>query len=298
MTPTNISTGRFAPSPTGPLHFGSIAAALASYLDARSRSGRWLLRIDDLDAGRSRPQAIRQILEDLAGLGLEWDAGVYYQSQHLELYLQALAELRRQGRVYPCACTRRDSGEGIYPGTCRQGLPSGRTARSLRIRVDDREIRFQDHLQGPCGQVLADSCGDFIIQRADGYFAYHLATVIDDHEQGVTEVVRGCDLLDSTPRQIFLRQCLGLADPDYLHIPLVTGHLGLKLSKQNHARRVDTSQPGAVLCAALQHLGQNPPQPLRQSSVSEVLSWALEHWNRGSLPPCETLPLASLGLQM
>ncbi len=297
-THTAVVTGRFAPSPTGPLHFGSIVAALASYLDVRVRAGRWLLRIDDLDTGRSRADAVGQILEDLEALGLEWHGEVYFQSRHLELYQRALEQLSLQQRVYPCACSRREVGGSVYPGTCRQGLRSGRSARSLRIRVGDAEIRFQDHLQGYCRQLLAESCGDFIIHRADGYFAYHLATVIDDYEQGVTGVLRGCDLLDATPRQIFLRQCLGLPSPEYLHIPVVTGRQGLKLSKQNHARRVDTSRPALVLCAALRHLGHEPPQSLHQSAAADVLSWAIEHWRRDLLPARKTWPLADPGLQM
>jgi len=298
VKPAAVVTGRFAPSPTGPLHFGSIVAALASFLDVRKRSGRWLLRIDDLDAGRSRPDAVHQILADLEALGLEWHGEIYFQSQHKELYRQALEQLRRQDRVYPCACSRREVGARIYPGTCRQGLPSGHSARSVRVRVGNAEIGFQDHLQGPCRQRLAESCGDFILRRADGYFAYHLATVIDDHEQGVTEVLRGCDLLESTARQIFLRQCLGLPVPEYLHIPVVTGPGGRKLSKQNHARRIDTRRPAEVLCMALRHLQHQPPPSLCTATPTEVLSWALEHWNRDLLPARDSRPLAELGLRV
>jgi len=288
---TGRITGRFAPSPTGPLHFGSIVTALASFLDSRARAGRWLLRIDDLDAGRCQAQAVDQILCDLTALGLEWDGDVYFQSRHIGHYRQALESLRAQGRIYACACSRKDLTGGAYPGTCRDGLPAGRRARSLRLRVPAAVIGFDDRLRGRYRQDLAADCGDFIVKRADGYFAYHLATVIDDANQGVTSILRGGDLLESTPRQVYLRHCLSLVNPEYLHIGLITDASGLKLSKQNHARRVDIRRPGMLLTHALEALGQRPPPECLTATAAEVLEWAIGHWSPASLPSAQTVAI-------
>jgi glutamyl-Q tRNA(Asp) synthetase len=232
--------GRFAPSPTGALHFGSLAAALASWLDARAAGGRWLVRIEDLDSPRTQPGAADDILHTLARLGLEWDGAVAYQSERAALYRRALE--RTSDKTYWCACTRREiadsslglaaDGAQIYPGTCRDGIAPGKTPRALRLRVSQEAIAFTDRVQGSQQQILERDVGDFVLYRADGQFAYQLAVVVDDAEQGVTDVVRGADLLDSTPRQICLQRLLGYPPPRYLHIPAAVNTAGEKLSKQ------------------------------------------------------------------
>ena len=234
--------GRFAPSPTGPLHFGSLVAALASWLDARAAEGRWLVRIEDLDPPRAVPGAADEILRTLDRLGLGWDGPVLYQSRRSASYEAALESLD----TYWCGCTRREiadssigratDGAQIYPGTCRTGLAPGKTPRALRLRTGGEEIAFTDRVQGPQRQILEREIGDFVLLRADGQFAYQLAVVVDDAEQGVTDVVRGADLLDSTPRQIFLQRLLGYPMPRYLHVPAAVNQAGEKLSKQTGAR--------------------------------------------------------------
>jgi glutamyl-Q tRNA(Asp) synthetase len=256
--------GRFAPSPTGPLHFGSLVAALASWLDARAVRGRWLIRIEDLDAPRQEPGAAALILRTLERFGLVWDGPVACQSQRTPLYEAALGKLRRH--AYWCGCTRREiadsslglaaDGAQIYPGTCRQGLPQGKPARALRVRTGTDAIAFEDRIQGTQSQVLETQIGDFVLHRADGQFAYQLAVVVDDADQGITDVVRGADLLDSTARQIYLQRLLGLPAPSYLHVPVVVGASGDKLSKQTGAAPVDAAQRDRVLREALRFLGQ------------------------------------------
>lgn len=285
--------GRFAPSPTGPLHFGSLIAALASFLRAKSQQGRWLVRMEDLDRPREVAGAADHILRTLEALGLEWDGEVMYQSRHQVAYEAALQKLRNLGWAYPCGCTRSEiaaaqpdgtNNELVYPGTCRQGLLPGRAARAWRVRTTAEPIHFEDLLQGVQSQVLQRLCGDFVIRRADRLFAYQLAVVVDDAEQAITEVVRGCDLLDSTARQIHLQRLLALPTPDYLHLPVATDVAGNKLSKQTGAAPVDPRQGGAVLVAALQFLGQRPPQEMGRASPAEVLRWAAEHWRLSSVP--------------
>jgi glutamyl-Q tRNA(Asp) synthetase len=233
-------TGRFAPSPTGPLHFGSLAAALGSWLFARRAGGRWLVRMEDLDAPRVVPGSAEEILETLRRYELQWDAEVVFQSQRTALYEAALNVLRSKGMVYDCGCSRADlqraasaplGGEPIYPGTCRNGLPEGKTPRAIRFRAPDELISFDDEL---CGRVEGRS-DDFIVRRADGVFAYQLAVVVDDAEQSVTQVVRGRDLLSSTPRQITLQRALGYPTPQYAHLPLVVNADGSKLGKRDGA---------------------------------------------------------------
>ncbi|MDX9952048.1 MAG: tRNA glutamyl-Q(34) synthetase GluQRS, partial [Methylophilaceae bacterium] len=239
--------GRFAPSPTGPLHFGSLVAALASYLEARQQQGEWLLRMEDLDTPRNMPGAADAILRSLEAFGFEWDGPVVYQSERHDLYAAALARLQEDGLVYPCGCTRKEIADSaihgiegaIYPGTCRSGLPPGKTARAWRIRAENRTIGFDDAIQGHVAQNLARDIGDFVLKRADGFYAYQLAVVVDDADQGITHVVRGADLLDSTPRQIYLQQVLGLPAMHYAHIPVVLNAQGEKLSKQTQAAAVD-----------------------------------------------------------
>jgi len=266
-------TGRFAPSPTGPLHFGSLVAALASWLDARAAGGRWLLRIEDLDRGREQPGAAAEIQRALESFGLDWDGEVVFQSRRGARYEEALRRLGE--KVYACGCSRREiadstlslaaDGAVIYPGTCRAGLPPGKTARALRVRTDGPPIRFVDRVQGPQEQDVAREVGDFVLRRADGPFAYQLAVVVDDAEQGVTDVVRGADLLDSTPRPILLQRLLGLPTPRYLHVPVAVDAAGEKLSKQTGALPVATS-----IRKALAFLGQ--PE-------TESLAEAVRNWN-------------------
>lgn len=233
--------GRFAPSPTGPLHFGSLVAAVGSYLDAKANGGQWLLRIEDLDPPREVRGAKRQIINALRDFGFAWDGQVVYQSKRHAAYQAAFERLQNAGLVYPCACSRKEIADStlhlsalaaralIYPGTCRNGLPPGKTPRAWRIRVPNESIIFEDRERGRIMQNLARETGDFILLRADGLWAYQLAVVVDDAEAGVTDVVRGGDLLDSTPRQIFLQRCLGLPTPSYLHLPVVVNEKGEKL---------------------------------------------------------------------
>ncbi|CAG4888679.1 tRNA glutamyl-Q(34) synthetase GluQRS [Paraburkholderia saeva] len=260
--------GRFAPSPTGPLHFGSLVSALASWLDARAHGGAWLIRIEDVDAPRTVPGAAEDILATLARFGMHPDEPPAWQSQRAGRYQQALDQLEHDGFVYPCGCTRREIADSLahaharnttlaYPGTCRSGL-RGKPARAWRLRVPDGDaaiITFNDVWQGPQTQNLATEVGDFVLKRADGQWAYQLAVVADDADAGITHIVRGADLLDSTARQIFLQRCMGVPTPVYLHVPVVTNELGEKLSKQTGATPLDADNPLAALLAAAAHLG-------------------------------------------
>lgn len=289
-----IYRGRFAPSPTGPLHFGSLVTALASYLRAKSQGGSWLVRIEDLDPPREMAGARAHILHTLEALELHWDEMVLYQSDRRDAYEAALAQLRERGSAYPCACSRSEilaaqlpdsaAAEPVYPGTCRGGLPSGRAPRAWRVLTTAEPIHFDDRLQGRQSQSLDQVCGDFVIRRADQLFAYQLAVVVDDADQGVTEVVRGCDLLDSTARQIHLQRLLHLPTPRYLHLPLALEPGGQKLSKQTGAPPVDRRKAGAALYDALAFLGQQPPSALRRDSAGQVLQWAEAHWNLDAVP--------------
>lgn len=285
--------GRFAPSPTGPLHFGSLVAAVGSYLAARHAGGEWLLRIEDVDEPRCRPDAAGQILSTLETFGFEWDGPVLVQSDRRERYQAALEQLKGAGLVFPCACTRREladssllavDGGQRYPGTCRDGLPPGRPARAWRLRVDDEEISFDDGIQGRVSQQLARDVGDFVLLRADGYFAYQLAVVVDDADQGITHVVRGADLLESTPRQIWLQRCLGVTTPAYAHLPVVVNAEGEKLSKQTLAAPVDGIHAYRTLARALVFLGQQLPTDLAAADVAELWAWAIAHWNEAKVP--------------
>ncbi len=285
--------GRFAPSPTGPLHFGSLVAAVGSWAEARASAGEWLVRMEDLDPPREVPGAAAAILDALESLGLEWDGPVVYQSTRADAYRAALDALRRNGALFPCACTRQEiadsaiaalDGSRVYPGTCRRGLPPGRPARATRVRVAEGAVEFDDGLQGRVRQDLARDVGDFVLVRADGFMAYQLAVVVDDAAQGVTDVVRGADLLDSTPRQIFLQRLLGLPTPRYVHLPVAINARGEKLSKQTLAAPIDRSRPAVALVAALRFLGQSPPAGLEHASGRAVLEWAAAHWDRGRIP--------------
>ena len=293
--------GRFAPSPTGPLHFGSLVAALASYCDARAAGGEWLVRIEDVDALRAHPYAEKAILATLERYGFAWDADVVRQSQRTALYEAALARLRADGHAYECACTRREmetgqlaaSGERVYPGTCRDGIPrvrAGRAQRAARVRVGATRVAFRDRLQGLQTQALAHDVGDFVVRRSDGLYAYQLAVVVDDALQEITHVVRGADLLASTPRQIHLQRLIGFAELSYLHAPVVINAAGQKLSKQTRAAALP-DDPLPVLLAAWRFLDQPLPEGAwMPASVAQFWSWAIAAWRPGRLPPCAMLP--------
>lgn len=276
--------GRFAPSPTGPLHFGSVVAAVGSFVQARHAGGEWLVRIDDLDAPRSVAGTDQRILKDLELLGLHWDGEIVRQSARGSLYENALETLQELGLTYPCGCSRKDLRGGIYPGFCRDGLAPGKRPRSRRIRTDDTEIELLDRVQGSSRQNLSRSVGDFVVLRTDGQFAYHLATAVDDSLQGMTEVVRGSDLLDSTLRQLYLQRMLGLHSPAYAHLPVAVNHHGQKLSKQTHAAAIDPSEAATLWLRSLEFLGQKPPRMLRDATPEEVRTWAITHWQLDSVP--------------
>jgi glutamyl-Q tRNA(Asp) synthetase len=275
--------GRFAPSPTGALHFGSLVAALASWLDARRAGGQWLVRMEDLDRPRVVAGAADTILRQLEAFGLEWDGPVVYQSARLDLYQAAIRKIETHS--YPCACTRKEledsalaiDGSRIYPGTCRAGLAPGKAARALRLRTDAVPIRFVDRVRGEISQSLETEVGDFVVRRADGLIAYQLAVVVDDEAQGVTDVVRGADLLDSTPRQIYLQRLLGFASPRYLHLPVAVNAAGEKLAKQTKAADARAQD----LPRALRFLGIPAPDGLPSR---ELPLWAVEHWDPARLP--------------
>ncbi len=298
--------GRFAPSPTGPLHFGSLVAAVGSYLEARTRGGEWLVRIEDIDTPRVVPGAADDILRCLAAFGMTWDGDVMYQRTRSAAYHAALGVLHSRGMLYGCACTRReiaDSAVGgadgidgpVYPGTCRDGLPAGRLARATRVRTHDKQstrgtrITFRDALQGAITQDIEHAVGDFIVARADGVHAYQLAVVVDDAAQGITDVVRGADLLDSTPRQILLQQLLGLPTPRYVHLPVAVNAQGEKLSKQTLASPLDWQKPPPHLVAALRFLGQEPPAHLAQCPLARIWDWAMAHWQLRRIPAQRSL---------
>ncbi len=282
-----IYRGRFAPTPSGPLHFGSLVAATGSYLEARSRRGEWCVRIDDLDPPRVAPGAIESILHCLEALGFEWDCPVLYQTKRLAAYHAALHRLCRLGVVYPCACTRREIADSAipgvegpaYPGTCRDSLPPGRPARALRVCVQGMDSDFHDSLLGPQHRDLQREVGDFVVYRADGVYAFHLASAVDDGECGVTHVVRGADLLESSARQIPLFGLLAMPVPHYTHLPVAVGQRGEKLSKQTKAAPVDPTRPVAVLQAVLRFLNQTVPDDLDEASVPELWRHAIERWD-------------------
>jgi glutamyl-Q tRNA(Asp) synthetase len=276
---------RFAPSPTGPLHLGSLLAAVGSYLDARSAGARWLVRIEDLDTPRVVPGCADEMLRTLEAFGFEWDGEVLFQSTRRDAYRHALAQLSAEGRIYPCSCSRKDlaglDDESGYPGTCRAGpTRSGPTA--LRFRVSDAPIHFDDLFQGAQRFDLA-TCGDVVVERRDRLASYQLAVVVDDAFQGITRVVRGADLLSSTPWQIELQQALSLTRPIYGHLPLLLEPDGAKLSKSRRALPLDLDSAPRALFSTLTHLSQTPPPDLAHSSIKEVWKWALGHWNPRAL---------------
>lgn len=281
----SIYRGRFAPSPTGELHFGTLLAAVGSYLQAKSQHGEWLMRIEDVDTTRRVEGADTALLRALEGFGFEWDGEVVYQSQRTDLYEAALTRLSEQDLIYPCTCSRKQlAGESVYAGHCRHLRLPLKEEHALRLRVPNDVISFDDQVIGQYQQHLASDCGDFVIKRKDGLFAYQLAVVVDDAEQGITEVVRGVDLLDSTPRQIYLQQQLTYAQPDYLHLPLLLDEHSHKLGKSTGTAALDLSQPVQHLYSALEMLGQQPPAELARDELGELWQWAVEHWDILRIP--------------
>jgi glutamyl-Q tRNA(Asp) synthetase len=281
MNPVPV-VGRFAPSPTGDLHFGSLVSAVGSYLEAKSVGGLWLLRVEDIDPPREIAGSAAGIINDLSRLGLFPDRPVLYQSNRLGAYQEAVNLLLEKGLAYPCACSRKDlSASGRYAGTCRKGIPPGKIPRSIRLRVETGVVAFCDRLQGLVTDSPAETSGDFIIRRADGLFAYQLAVVVDDDFQGVTQVVRGADLLESSYRQICLQKALGFTSPSYMHLPVVLSENGKKLSKRTRSDPLKHQEPAAVVKQALDFLGQNPPPGL---SLNDLWTWSIKHWNSDLIP--------------
>jgi len=301
----NRYRGRFAPSPTGPLHFGSLVAAVGSYADARAHQGRWLVRMEDVDKPRVVAGSADDILRTLERLGMHWDETVMVQSRRDEAYHAALKQLEERGALYPCACTRREIADSalhgvdgfVYPGVCRNGLPAGRAPRATRVRTAGACVSFTDAIQRPITQNVERDVGDFVVRRADGLFAYQLAVVVDDAAQGITDIVRGADLLDSTPRQIHLQRLLGVSTPRYAHLPAAVNRRGEKLSKQTLARAVDTQHPAREITRALRFLGQTVPdewlKPGGSDNVSsqDIWSWAIAQWDRRRIAAQRTITI-------
>lgn len=276
--------GRFAPTPSGPLHFGSVIAALGSYLQAKYHKGKWLVRIEDIDQPRVRFGADKLILEQLEKLGLHWDGEIVYQNTRLELYENALKKLKSLNYCFPCTCSRKETANKPYPGTCRNGIKNKKKNQSIRLKTNGEEIAFADLLQGTYAQILEKEIGDFVIKRTDGLFAYHLAVVIDDAEQNITEIVRGVDLIDSTPRQIYLQKLLKLETPNYFHLPIAIDESGNKISKQADAKAINSNTATKTLFHALEFLGQLPPIEANDSDKESLIKWAIQNWNINSLP--------------
>jgi glutamyl-Q tRNA(Asp) synthetase len=286
--------GRFAPSPTGPLHFGSLVAAVASYCDAKANNGKWLLRIEDLDKPREVSGATQTILLQLACFGFIWDDEIIYQSERTFIYQAALNALSKQKLTYPCTCSRKEIADAathkgiegaIYPGTCLHERIKLHAPIAWRIKAPDSVIAFEDRIQGKQSQNIAQDIGDYVLKRVDQLFAYQLAVVVDDADQHITHVVRGVDLLNSTARQIYLQQSLQLTSVQYAHIPVVTNAQGEKLSKQTLAPAINSHNAAEELCYALQFLNQNPPEYLKRESLTTIWDWAIDHWSIAKIQP-------------
>jgi len=298
---TLLYRGRFAPTPSGPLHFGSLTTAVASYLQAKSQQGEWLVRIDDVDPPRIAEGAIESILHCLEKYGFEWDGPVFYQSKRDNAYQTAIDFLTELDLTYPCACSRKNihaanantpkSDPNIYPGTCRKGLQTGEKANTLRIKTDNAIVEFDDLFLGKTTQNIETEVGDFLLKRVGGYFAYHLAVAVDDAYQGITEIIRGRDLMDSTHRQIYLQKQLKLTTPRYGHLPLVIDENGYKMSKQNYNEiNVLQTKPIVTLYKALLFLGQQPPSEILEGELDSLWYWALQHWRPENIPKNDQLP--------
>jgi len=287
--------GRFAPSPTGPLHLGSLIAALASYLDARKVQGIWLVRMEDLDPPREEPGAAQAILHSLQCHGLTWDEDVMWQSHRSAAYRKALTNLDQRGHLFHCDCTRAILGPGgACGGRCLPRQQAIQSPHATRVSVPPQcRIQFQDQLQGSQDRLLGAELPDFVVRRKDGLDAYQLAVVVDDAGQNITHVVRGTDLLDSTPRQIFLQELLDYPTPGYCHLPVITNQMGQKFSKQNHAPALANDRPVANLRLALQFLHQDSPPPAI-TETGPLLEFAIRHWDSGRIPHTESVPAATL----
>ncbi len=291
MTENNVR-GRFAPSPTGPLHFGSLVAAVGSYLSARAQGGTWRVRMEDLDPPRAVKGAADDILHTLDAYGFEWDGEILYQNRRRDAYEAALDTLRQAGALYACGCTRKEIADSsvygiegpVYPGTCRAGPAEGRPARALRVRTDNAVIEFEDRVQGRQQSPLEREIGDFVVRRADGYYAYQLAVAVDDAEQGISEIVRGADLLTSTPRQIHLQRLLGYPTPGYVHLPAALNAQGEKLSKQTRAEPLVRTDPVPLLWQALAFLGQSPPPEWQSATRADFWAAAVPRWSEAAIP--------------
>lgn len=302
--PAESYVGRFAPSPTGPLHFGSLLAATASYLQARANNGRWLVRIEDIDPPREQPGADADILRTLEAYGFEWNLPATYQSHFTTRHEALLQTLISAGHVYPCGCSRRDLADArrgplgiIYPGTCRNSCKANGVA--YRIRTTGAAMSFVDRLQGAVSQRLESESGDFVVKRRDGLIAYHLAVVADDFDQNISEVVRGIDLLDSTPRHIWLQHCLQLPTPGYAHIPIAENEHGQKLSKLTGAMRITTRSAdhiGRTLVCALEALRLAPPAELLGYPLADIWQWAILNWDMDALRGRKSIPVDQFSL--
>jgi glutamyl-Q tRNA(Asp) synthetase len=291
--PARPYRGRFAPSPSGPLHFGSLIAAIGSFLEARTRGGQWLVRIEDLDPPREQPGAADEILSTLDRFELHWDGPVLRQSTRTRAYEAALEQLAASGSLRPCLCSRaqlsalaenqrRPAGEELFhPPECIAPAPGPADVPALRLRAPDRDIEFVDRVQGRQCSNVARAVGDFVLKRRDGLFAYQLAVVVDDGFQGITDIVRGADLLSSTARQVVLQQALGLPPVTYMHLPIAVSNTGIKLSKSEDAPALSRSSPAAQAVAALEFLRQAPPAGLARASLAEVWQWAMAYWQPG-----------------
>ena len=285
--------GRFAPSPTGPLHFGSLLAALASYLDARANQGKWLLRVEDLDPPREPAGSAGRILQQLEDFGMDWDDEVLYQSSRLDAYEEVIDLLQDKGLCYPCDCTRpqiREMGL-VYNGACRERNPPPEMPYALRLKTDALKLGFDDGIQGHFAQELEGEVGDFVIRRKDKLFAYQLAVVVDDEFQNITHVERGWDLLDSTPRQIYLQRVLDYQEMSYAHIPIIVDEKGQKLSKQSFAPSIETDKASQAIYKALTFLGQAPPLEIEKESPKSQLQWAIASWNSQEVAKIVSLTL-------
>ena len=288
-------TGRFAPSPSGPLHFGSLVAALASYLDAHANNGQWLVRMEDIDPPREQPGAADLILKTLDAYGMHWHGSVLFQSNRTAVYQTILNEMLVKGQLYPCTCTRKKLAgkNGIYPGYCRNNTHIPNEPYSLRLKCPTEILSFDDQIQGKQSFDL-DELGDFILKRKDGLFAYQLAVCADDEFQGITHIVRGFDLIDSTPRQLHLQNVLGYRHPIYSHIPVITLDDGNKLSKQNHAPGIPLDDPGPWLIKGIKALGMPVDTGLESCSVEDILKWGISHWQQQLIPVTDGIPMATL----
>lgn len=289
--------GRFAPSPSGSLHLGSLYTAVASFLEARAKNGQWLVRIDDADTLRNVEGTADDILKTLETFGLHWDEALFYQTRQQAHYEATMETLRQKKLVYPCICTRKAlaalHNHGVYPGFCRDKNLSTDKPHALRVKTDSGIIKFEDELQGLVCHDIAADYGDFIIKRKDNIIAYQLAVVVDDELQQISHVVRGLDLLDSTPRQMYLQKLLGFKTPTYLHIPIITDENGDKLSKQTFAKAIDKKNPEKTLFYVLKLLKQQPPADLENTPISELLEWAIANWRVEHLKNITTIPDSS-----